>query len=125
MDRMVDQMRRSMLGEGPLGAVGSDMNVRTETTEDAYVVLADLPGFASDDISARFVGDRLDITAINERNEDEEDVMLTATTRMHESLEVPEGVRREDVTATYRNGVLEITLPLDGEVEEEHVIDIE
>ena len=136
MDRMFDQMRRSMMGgwdmmpfdaRGQYGRMTSDMNLRLEPTDDGYVVMADLPGFEKDEIDVRYEDDVLSIAARHEA-ETETDTMSSSLSRhVRDEIRVPGTVREDEIRASYRNGVLEVTLPTEEDVvaDDEHRIDIE
>lgn len=138
MDRMFDQFRTRMWNERPLG-VGSlgagldvpargrsDVNMDLEKRDGEYVFVADLPGFETDEIDLRFEDDTLVLAAEHEVREtetpDERDAdagdELVVTTesrrsrRVSERVTLPAEIDAEDITATYRNGVLEVHLPL-------------
>ncbi|WP_254535042.1 Hsp20/alpha crystallin family protein [Halomarina litorea] len=141
MDRMFDQMRRSMLGNfGGIGNWGdrdfempqfgrgaddfhgrgmhSDMNLSLDTDESGYVVLADMPGFEKEEIDLRFDDGRLFISARHEVSESGEDSMSMRSRHVHESIGISAEVREDEITASYRNGVLEVHLPTVEDVEE-------
>lgn len=120
MEQLFDRMRRSMLG-GP-GGFGGDANLSLEPTEGGYVVLADLPGFEREEIDLRFDDGELVVDAVHETTDDGH----ARSRRVHERLTVPATVLADAVEATYRNGVLEVFLPTEEEVDDVgHSIDIE
>jgi HSP20 family protein len=96
-------------------------NVRMERSDEGFVVIADLPGFERDEIDVRLTDGVLTIEADN-RVEDESSVR---SRHMMEQVRVPDSVHVEDVTATYQNGVLEITFPMDEDGDDTHHIQIE
>lgn len=139
MDRMFDQFRTRMwnadrpLGTGSLGtgldvpARGrSDVNMDLEKHDGEYVFVADLPGFETDEIDLTFEGDTLVLAAECEVREtetpdestaDESDAIVVSTEsrrsrRVSERVTLPAEIDAEAITATYRNGVLEVHLPL-------------
>lgn len=124
MDRMFDQMRHSMgrsvgrLGEGMAGYRDS---IRLEETDGGYVAVADLPGFEPEDIEVRFGDGVLTITGTHAAQEDTEYRYRS----VNERVRVPAAVRVEDASASYHNGVLEVTLPTDEGDDAGHRIDIE
>ena len=79
------------------------------------VVRADLPGMTKDDINVDITDDALVIRGErrNEREENEEGYYRTERSygSFYRSIPLPEGVKAENANATFRNGVLEITLP--------------
>lgn len=121
MDSMFDQMRRSMAA-GRLPAIGgSEMNLRMETTDEGYLVHADLPGFRKEGIDLRFDDGHLSIRAVDET----ERYGVTQSRQIHERMRIPGPVMEADIEASYHNGVLEVRLPTEAEAETGHRIDIE
>jgi HSP20 family protein len=92
-----------------------------ERTDDGFVVVADLPGFERDEIDIRLTDGVLIIEADN-RVEDESSVR---SRHVIEQVRVPDAAHVDDVVATYHNGVLEITFPMDGDEDGTHRIRIE
>jgi HSP20 family protein len=135
MNSMMEQMRRSMLGEFAgegetqfgRGWGGVDTNLDVEETDEGYVVVADLPGFEREDITVRFDDGLLTIQGDIEYSQDSGHVSHRRSRRAFERLSFPDSVMEDEISASYHNGVLEITLPVEGDVEEDdaHVIDIE
>ncbi len=83
--------------------------------DNQIIVKADLPGVKKEDVSAAIEDGALVIRA--ERRQ-EEDVKKEGYRRMERSygrferiLPLPEGVDAEGVKASYRDGVLEVTIP--------------
>lgn len=104
---------------------GSDANLRTERTDDGYRVMADLPGFEKEDITVRFEDGLLAITAESEATEEDEFTVSRQNRRVFDQLRLPGTIHDEEISATYRNGVLEVTVPVEGDVDDdEHVIDV-
>jgi HSP20 family protein len=125
----IDQLFNQFLGSG--GASGrSMMNVPLTLSQavqwippiemferdDRLVIQAELPGLGVDDVSVE-VADGL-VTISGERREQREDDggRFRRTERLYgrfsRSIALPEGVRAEDVQATFRDGMLELTMPL-------------
>ena len=144
MDRMFEQMRRSMMGErlgmppafepasGISGSEESlafssqDANLRMESTEDGYIVMADLPGFEKDEITVRFEDGLLTIAADSEATDEDEFAVRRHSRQVRDELRLPATIREDEIEATYHNGVLEVTLPTEEDVtdDDEHVIDV-
>lgn len=98
------------------GMAGTDrMSIDLADREDAFVVTADTPGFEKDEINVRVSDDTLSIEADREQEtEEEEENYLRSERRsesMRRSVRLPEPVEEDAVSATYKNGVLTITLP--------------
>lgn len=120
MDRLFDQMRRSML-EGPTKAAFGDPNLRIETGEEEHVVVVDAPGFEKEDIDLRFRDGLLTIDATHEMGTES----MTYSRRLDERVHIPGDVLVEDIEADYHNSVLEVRLPVDSTADTSHRIDID
>jgi len=84
--------------------------------DDEFVVMADLPGYDREDIDVRATDGRLTITAERENGEHEDaDRRYLRRERRHESItrsvDLPGPIADEEGSATYRHGVLTVTLP--------------
>ena len=86
----------------------------TETT-DAYVVSSKIPGMRTDDLSIALEGDTLCLKGERTPDDVHDDAGFhrreRATGTFHRSITLPETVDEDTVHATYRNGVLTVTLP--------------
>lgn len=84
-------------------------------TDAAYEVSLDLPGFDRDDIEVTV--DQGVLTIAGERAAEHEDEERTyhlrerSVGRFSRSFSLPSSVRAENVSATFRNGVLRVGLP--------------
>lgn len=94
---------------------------------DAFEVIMDVPGIEKDDVDLRLAGQTLILRADRDR-----DIAEDATYRRRErprgpierSVDLPEDVTEDEVTARLADGELHVTLPR-ASVEEAHDIDIE
>ncbi|WP_379772589.1 Hsp20/alpha crystallin family protein [Haloarcula pelagica] len=120
MDRLFEQMRRSMFGEDWNDRRGHGDGVRVERIDGGLVVVADMPGFEKDEIGVRLYDDRLVIGAEN----DASDELGSRRRSMSETVSLPEHVDPGDVTASYRNGVLEVRLTFENDTHEGTEIEI-
>lgn len=130
MERMLEQLRRDMLewretvaDDWPaieVPAFGPSMDLAER--EDEFIFTADLPGFEKDEIDLRVDGDVLVLTASHEETDES-----TARSRsIDERISLPREVEEDEISATYRNGVLEVHLPIaEGAREPGYHIDIE
>jgi HSP20 family protein len=85
-----------------------DPEVELYRTDDAYEVCIDMPGFDAGDIDVRWHDSRLHVSA--EHHEDGE------TQVYNRHLSLPHRIDADAVTASYRDDVLEVRLPvLEGE----------
>jgi HSP20 family protein len=137
MNRILDQMRtatsptmgtemglRGGLGTNT-GEFGIGTNLTTESTEDGYLVVADLPGFERSEIDVRFDEGTLTVSAESDVESESEMGRSRRQRRVHEAVRIPGSVRQSDITATYRNGVLEVTLPTEEDGDDGIHVDIE
>lgn len=121
-DRLFDDWARMLPFRRLPGAgriVGNDEVIRVEERrdEDEVVVRAELPGVDPErDVQITVGGGMLNIDA--ERHEEHEEHGHGGFTRrelrygtFHRSLPLPPGATGDDVTATYRDGILEVHVP--------------
>ncbi len=111
-----DDMRetfRSFFDEG-FGAGYPAMDIRE--TDDSYVVEADMPGMNENDIDVRVDGRTLTVAGSTEQKDEErsEEGYLMRERRqsaMRRSLTLPANVDTDSISARFRDGVLELTVP--------------
>lgn len=129
LEDMFDRMGRQ-LETGDLGGLNA-VPVDMRDDGDAYVVVADLPGYAVDDIDLTFADGDLRIDA--ERETEHDDADADAGTYVHRersesvsrTVRVPDPVVEDDITASYTNGALTVTLPKATDDVDGHSIDID
>lgn len=113
--RYFDDLNR-LSGETQNTALALDVH----ETEDAYVVSADVPGVAADDIDIKLHDNVLTISAeTSYENEEERGHAILQERRygsFSRSLRFPVNVNNDSVEADYNNGVLTITVPKAEEV---------
>jgi len=100
---------------------GAGHALTLEETDDEYVVVADLPGFETDEIDLRYEDDRLRIEGTHEVSEGTD----TRNRTVRESVTVPGEVVVDEIIASYHNGVLEVRLPVASESSSAHRIEID
>ncbi len=85
-----------------------------------WVMRIDLPGIDPKDIDISVAGDTLTIRASRERHRDERNQELESSEisygRFERSMTLPKGVQGDRIKATYRHGVLELTMPASPEL---------
>jgi HSP20 family protein len=127
MDREFDEMRRRM-GEffgqpfGFLHAPRMPQSMTWAPTADAFVadntlvVKADLPGVKKEDVSVTVRGDVLTIEGQRTEEKETKEARYYAAERFSgaftRSFPLPEGVDTSAITAEYKDGVLEVRVPL-------------
>ena len=110
--RDFDNLERSFFYGGELGGFKTDI----KDTGNAYVLEADLPGVKKEDIHIDIDGDRLSIHAQRSSNKEEKDEKGNyircerSYGAFSRSFDIS-GVRSEDISAAYENGVLTLTMP--------------
>ena len=96
------------------------MHTDVRETENAYVLEAEIPGVAKEDISLEVKNDVLTISAgANEEKQQERDGYLVRERRMGrmERRFNVETVNQSAITADYKNGILTVNLPKKTEQE--------
>lgn len=108
----LDTLERSFFSGGELGGFKTDI----KDTGDAYVLEADLPGVKKEDIHIDIDGDYLSIRAqrSSSREEKDQDGNYIRCERSYGSFSRGfdiSGVKAEEISAAYDNGVLTLTMP--------------
>ena len=130
IERVFEQMNESF-GDVSLPMGLHDIDVDVAETETEVVVTADLPGFGSDDIDITLSGRDLTIEADRESETEESDARYVRRERSHSRLSrtvyLPDEVEEESARASYRNGVLTVTLQRESAEpdDDSHRIDID
>jgi HSP20 family protein len=128
MERMFDQFRRGFglpasrrgfetepfwRGEGGFGLAVPAVDVAED--EKAYHITAELPGLSEKDIEVELSGDMLTISGEKRDEREEKEKSHHFSERRYgsfrRSFALPQGVDRDKVEATFKNGVLSLTLP--------------
>jgi HSP20 family protein len=83
---------------------------------DQFVVRADLPGLTKDDVKIEMTGNMLLISGERKDEKEEKHEGFYRSERsygnFYRQLPLPEGIKTENATAIFHNGVLEITMPM-------------
>ncbi|MFO7636304.1 MAG: Hsp20/alpha crystallin family protein [Clostridia bacterium] len=110
-DMMDDLLKTSFYTPGTY-ATGMKTDIRE--TDNEYVLEAEIPGFAKEDINLELKNNYLIISAEKEESGKEETEAYIRRERKFGSVArsfYVEGVKEEDIKASYNNGILEIRLP--------------
>ncbi len=108
----LDDMQRRLFGETAITDFKTDIRDNGEN----YLLEADLPGFKKEDIAVEIEGDTLTIRAERSEEKEEKDGKGNFVKRersygsFSRSFDMT-GIRTEDVSAAYEDGVLKLTLP--------------
>lgn len=142
LERLFDQMERNFeeaaqwwdeesTARGFPG--GRSVRVDIEDAGEELVLSADLPGFEREDIDLRVTGHTLHLEAEHEETSEEEteepDREFVRRERHRTSVartvQLPEAVETDEISATYTNGVLTVRMPKREPTAEGTEIDIE
>jgi len=129
-ERMTQDRWGDVFGRGTQSGygLGADFAVDVAHQDDDIVVTADVPGFEKADFDISVEGDRLTIRADTdvETNVDEDAYVRRERHHhaMRRTIRLPADANGEESNATYRNGVLTVTVPVDTDDDVRH-IDIE
>lgn len=132
MDRMFEQMDRMLdnmwgrvsdreTGLSPWHRSETAFDLHENEAGDGYTLVVDLPGFEKDEIEVRATDSHVMIDATHE-SEDEHSFQHR---NVNERFTIPSDVEIDDVSASYHNGVLQLELPVSGDLESGHRIEIE
>lgn len=110
--RDLEELERSLFASNGVSAFRTDIR----EIEDAYLLEADLPGMKKEDIHIDIDGDRLSISAERSavKEEKDENGGYVRCERSYGSFSRSfdiSGIRGEDISAAYADGVLTLTLP--------------
>jgi HSP20 family protein len=99
--------------------------IETRLEDGKFIVRTDLPGIDSKDIDIKVVGDVLTIRGSREeKRETKKTDFFRSEIRygsFERSISLPEGIKAEDLKATYHDGVLELTAPMPEEAKAKEV----
>ncbi len=116
MDRMFEQMRSRMWGmntpqnqlQSGSHAEYSGTHMDLKERDGEFVLVADLPGFEKEEIEVSYTDDTLTVAGKHEVSGED----FSRARELSESVTLPKSVEKDGIEATYRNGVLEIRLPI-------------
>ncbi|GAA0295778.1 Hsp20/alpha crystallin family protein [Halarchaeum salinum] len=97
IERMMDDMMHGTDGGYDDAGFGSDTHLDVQETDEEVRIIGDFPGVEKDDLSLKCDGRTLTISAV------------TDTREYDERLELPCRVDERSGSASYNNGVLEVT----------------
>jgi len=122
-DKMVEQFFGSWPSVGEM--VSRPMNWGWDLQEEdtTITVRAEAPGFEPSDFDVQVRGDQLVLRASHKAETEEKDRGFREWHRQefYRSISLPQGTDHEKVEATYRNGILTVTLPKTEETKARHI----
>lgn len=86
------------------GTGSSDYELYEE--EDDFVLTVELPGFEREEIEVNWFEGRLNISA------EQDDEARNRRKTYHRTFRMPKEIEPDEIEAAYRNGVLEVRLPV-------------
>jgi HSP20 family protein len=125
MDDLFERMSGRFFGPGERersvwGTEGLAPAIESHVDKDTLVIKADLPGIDPKEVSISVTGNQLTIAGERKQEEKKEEkdyfYREVAYGKFTRTLTLPEGVDADKVKATYKNGVLEITMPAPQQV---------
>jgi HSP20 family protein len=126
--REMDRLWENFFGERPLTRMWEREwapSLDISETKDNFVVKAEVPGIDAKDIDISLTGDVLTIKGEKkqEREEKEEDYHLVERSygSFYRSVRLPAEVESNKIKASYKNGILNITLPKSEKVKAKEV----
>jgi len=112
---MRELMRDMMSWEPESRERGWRPEFEVRETDDSYVICADVPGLAADDLEVSVSGDQLQISGKRERKEEKPEGTYHAYERAYgsfiRSFDLPDSVDAEQIRCDLKSGVLEVVLP--------------
>lgn len=113
LHRDLDELFEGMFGNRAVEPNG-DWAPRVETfvKDDALHVRTDLPGVDPKAVDISIEDDVLSIRGERKAEHEEASYREVSYGRFERRVRVPDGVEANKIAATYRNGVLEVTVPL-------------
>ncbi len=110
-----DAMFPTFWNNGSLEKCVSNFSTDVIEKDGNYILQAELPGFNKEDINIDLKNDILTITAAHSEEKKEEDDQKylrreRRTSSYSRSFKV-QNIKAEDISASYRNGILEVTFP--------------
>lgn len=94
-----------------------------EDQPEAYVIKAEAPGFEAKDFNINLRGNQLVLQAKRNEEKKEKGKEFFASSEFYHAMTIPQYVDAEQIAATYKHGVLQVTLPktADGKGRKIHV----
>lgn len=114
IESFFDRMSKEF-GGTPFAAAAGSVAVDLEDRGDEFVVTADVPGFSKDEIDVTLADRTLSIRAEREAATEEVEANYVRRERTRSSASrsvvLPDAVEESEISATYKHGVLTVTLP--------------
>jgi HSP20 family protein len=116
MERLFDELPMPVLRNVKAAGEGWLPNIDVFVREGTFVLRADLPGMTKDNVKVEVKDEFIAIEGERKSDFEEDKDGVYRAERVYgtffRAVPMPEGVKPEDVKATFKNGVLEVTAPL-------------
>lgn len=131
---MTEEMDRTFTGSGTRSAGGGGLQswmpaMEVREKNGNLVVCADLPGIDKNDVKLEVTDDMLTIEGERKKEHEEGHGQSHKTERsyghFYRAIQLPEGAKADQAKAEFRNGVLEVTVPVEQPKPNRHQIQIE
>ncbi|WP_435362950.1 Hsp20/alpha crystallin family protein [Haloarchaeobius sp. DYHT-AS-18] len=113
-DDRYDGRGRGERGEYAGYPVDSGRRYELREVDGEFVCICELPGFERSDIECTYEDGVFYIDAYREASEDAENVWMRRPRRVNERVPLARPVTVDDITASYRRGILEVRMPVAG-----------
>ena len=125
-ERLSDRFRApSEPHRSPWGEEGWAPLIESRVENGNIIVHADLPGIEAKDVSISVLGNQLTIEGERKQEEkkEEKDYFYRELSygKFSRTMTLPEGIDANQVKASYKNGVLEITVPAPKQLESKKI----
>jgi len=123
----IDRWFDDMLGGRQFGESDSGWVPRADIheTDEAFIVQVDLPGVDKDAVKVKFEDDTLIVSGERKHESKADEKNFHRVERMYgnftRSICMPKEVNADKISASFKNGVLEITLPKSEEVKSKEI----
>lgn len=123
-DNMFDEMFRDPFSTNK--RIDKVMRTDIQEKDNQYILDMDLPGYEKEDIKAQLKDGYLTITAqkneISEEKDEKGDYIRRErySGKCSRSFYVGEGVKEEDIKASFNNGILQLTFPKQADKKEDN-----
>jgi HSP20 family protein len=107
------------------GGDGWTLAIDLQEQDDKYVLRANVPGMKAEDVQIEVEDDVLTVTGKHEETEEEKKGDFVRRERRYgsftRSMTLPQGVSSDQIEASCKDGVLEVTIPRPKEAERQKV----
>lgn len=127
MPRMFDRMFDEFCSMAPCAEteIGWEPRADVHETDDAYKVEFDLPGIDKNDVKVKFEENTLTVSGERKSETKSDENNYHRVERAYgsfcRSVRLPKNVNSQKINASFKNGVLEITLPKAEEVKPKEI----